>query len=97
MEGGRFRTRLGAFIKAPVIVMSFRKTNGVWGKVSGTDSYELHYQADIELPQGFLRQQPGFWGQFEGAGDGLMIAEELRNMMSYKVKSGSSKWTDPPL
>jgi hypothetical protein len=90
------QNRLGAVIRAPVIVLKFRKTNGLRAKVMGVDTYELHFSADIELPQGFLPRPKGFWDEMQRGADGMLIATELKELMSFRVTSADSKkWWDP--
>jgi hypothetical protein len=89
------QNRLQAIIRAPVIVMKFRKTNGLRAKAMGVDTYELHFQADIELPQGFLPRPKGFWDEMQRGADGMLIATELKELMSFRVTSETKKWWDP--
>jgi hypothetical protein len=89
------QNKLRSFIRQPAIVMNFRKTNGVRAKNAGFDTYELYYQTEIELPEGFLARPQGFWEEMQRGADGLPIATQLKELMNFKITSQSQKWWDP--
>jgi hypothetical protein len=79
----------------PVVVMKFRKTNGVRSEIAGVKTYELHYQAEVELPHGFLPRPKSIWEEMQRGAEGMMLATKLGELMTVKITSQPQKLWEP--
>lgn len=89
------QNRLQSFIEMPIIITKFRKTDGLRTRIGSADTYEMHYRAELEFPQGFLPKPKSIWGELQRGADGMLVATQLKELMSFKIKSESKKWWEP--
>lgn len=93
-QNGRLvlENRLKKIIKTQVIIVKFRKTNGVRSESNGIENYELHYKVNVELPHGYVKSAGGLLGRI--AVENTM--RELKTLMDdYEGTTRGEKWSDP--
>jgi hypothetical protein len=89
--------KLDKFLTTPVIVTKFQKTNGVRGSRDGIETYELYFEANVELPQGFMVAKESGIASVIGGANAMGLAMELESLMDYTdlAPKDGKRWTDP--
>jgi hypothetical protein len=92
-----FINKLDKFFETPVIVTKFRKTNGVSGSLGGIETYELHFEANVELPQGFMVPNRDSIAGMIGGANAMGLSMRLNSLMEYTdlAPRKGKKWSDP--